>query len=268
MATRTEANGLRRRRRRALAAAVAGAVILITWMSWLTVRHSTDVSAKDTAHSNETKAAASASAVGSVASQGKVLAKDVTKECQSAKFRNDNPTLCVQASVLATATPSAIPGPQGPTGPGPSQQQVEQAVASYCALLTCGTGPTAPQVAQAVATYCNVHGQCRGPVGDTGAPGSAGATGPVGSTGPPGSQGDQGDPGQNATADQIADAVATYCTAHSNCAGSNGANGASGDPGKPGEPPVSWTYTDALGGSHTCTRTDPFDPTAPTYACS
>lgn len=265
MATRTEANGLRRKRRRAAAAAVAGGVILVTWMSWLTVRHTTDVSAKDNAQSAKTSAVASASAVGSVANQGKALASNVTDECQSAVFRRANPALCVQASVLVTATPVVIPGPQGPQGPGPSQQQIEQAVASYCALVTCVTGPTAPQVAQAVATYCNVHGQCQGPPGATG---STGPAGPTGSTGQPGS------PGQNATADQIADAVTTYCGTHSNCTGKDGADGqpgpsgASGQSGQPGQAPVSWTYVDALGVEHSCNRADPFDPNAPKYVCT
>ena len=265
MTTRTETNGLRRKRRRAAAAAVAGGVILITWMSWLTVRHTTDVSAKDSAQSEKTSAVASASAVGSVANQGKALASNVTDECQSAAFRRANPALCVQASVLATATPVVIPGPQGPPGPGPSQQQIEQAVASYCALVTCVTGPTAPQVAQAVATYCNIHGQCQGPSGPPGVSGSTGPDGPIGSTGPVGS------PGQNATADQIADAVTTYCAAHNNCAGNDGSDGqpgASGASGQPGQPPVSWTYVDALNVQHTCNRADPFDPNAPTYVCS
>jgi uncharacterized protein HemX len=38
--------------------------------------------------------------------------------------------------------------------------------------------------------------------------------------------------------------------------------------GQNGQPPVSWTYTDALGFSHTCGRTDPFDASAPTYTCN
>lgn len=262
MATRTEANGLRRKRRRAAVAAVAGGVILITWMSWLTVRHTTDVSAKDSAISEKTSVAASASAVGSVANQGKALASNVTDECQSAVFRHANPALCVQASVLATATPVVIPGPQGPQGPGPSQSQIEQAVASYCALVTCGTGPTAPQVAQAVATYCNSHGQCVGLSGSTGPVGPTGSTGPVGNPGAA---------GQNATADQIADAVTTYCGAHNNCAGKDGSDGpagASGASGQSGQPPISWVYTDALGVEHTCNRADPFDPAAPKYVCT
>jgi hypothetical protein len=56
--------------------------------------------------------------------------------------------------------------------------------------------------------------------------------------------------------------------------GAPGASGVKGDPGAagpsgtPGEPPSSWTYTDALGIQNTCTRTDPFDATVPTYTCA
>lgn len=204
MTTRTETNGLRRKRRRALAAAVAGGVVLVAWMSWLTVRHTTDVSAKDTAHSKETKAVASASAVGSVANQGKALAKDVTKECRSVKFRNDNPTLCVQASVLATATPSAIPGPQGPSGaagppgPGLTPQQAQNAIDSYCHAHGCAPKLTAAQALAALTTYCNTNGQCRGPTGPAGVNGSDGASGTSGTDGAPGSNGDPGAPGKDA----------------------------------------------------------------------
>jgi hypothetical protein len=202
--TRTETNGLRRKRRRALAAAVAGGVILVTWMSWLTVRHTTDVSAKDTAHSNETKAVASASAVGSVANQGKALAKDVTKECRSVKFRNNNPTLCVQASVLATATPSVIPGPQGPSGaagppgPGLTPQQAQNAIDSYCAAHGCAPKLTAAQALAALTTYCNTNGQCRGPTGPTGPAGASGSEGASGTSGTDGASGSPGIPGKDA----------------------------------------------------------------------
>lgn len=191
--TRSETNGLRRKRRKALTAAVAGAVILIAWMSWLTVRHTTDVSAKDAAHSNETKAVASASAVGSIANRGQSLARDVTEECQSSAYRHSHPLICVQASVLATATPSAIPGPQGPSGaagppgPGLTPQQAQNAIDSYCHVHGCAPKLTAAQALSALTTYCNTNGQCRGP------------TGPAGSNGDPGSDGVNGSDGANGT---------------------------------------------------------------------
>ncbi|MEO7260245.1 MAG: hypothetical protein ABI047_03145 [Jatrophihabitantaceae bacterium] len=172
-------------------------------------------------------------------------------------------------TVTVTRSPaSGAPGPTGAAGPGPSAVQIQNAVASYCSAVKCGSGPTAAQVAQAVATYCRSDGRCQGPAGSdaTGAPGVSGAPGASGA------------PGQNATADQVAAAVATYCAAHEQCAGPAGADGrdATGAPGSPGpsgasggpgQPPVSWTYTDALGVDHTCSRTDPFDAAAPTYRC-
>lgn len=60
--------------------------------------------------------------------------------------------------------------------------------------------------------------------------------------------------------------------ADSTIPGPAGANGADGAPGADGQPPLSWTfpYTDELGKTttYTCTRSDPFDPSAPTYTCS
>lgn len=208
MTTRTETNGLLRKRRRALTAAVAGCVILVAWMTWLTVRHGTDVTAKDQAQSGKMSAAASASAQASVANQGKALAKDVTKECRSVKFRNVNPTLCVQASVLATATPSPIPGPAGPTGPsGPigaaaSQSQIQTAVDAY---LNVHPRPIDYTVLRGfVNSYLAAHPAPSGPVGS---PGQSGASGINGASGEPGVSGSSGQ---------------------------SGASGLSGDPGKAG----------------------------------
>lgn len=177
-------------------------------------------------------------------------------------------------TVTVTRSPDSGPaGPTGATGPGPSQVQIQNAVASHCAAVKCGSPPTPAQVAQAVATYCRSDGRCRGPSGPSGAIGTPGKSGPPGSPGAP---------GQNATADQVADAVATYCAAHDDCrgeqgssgeqgpsgpAGAPGSAGPTGAPGDDGQPPISWTYTDALGRDHTCTRTDPFDASAPTYSC-
>jgi len=105
-----------------------------------------------------------------------------------------------------------------------------------------GPGPSDGQVFFAVQQYCALM-ICVGPQGPSGAPGGAGANGQD-STVP----GPQGPPGADSTVP--------------------GPPGATGPPGGNGEPPLSWTYTDMLGGSHTCTRTDPFDPSSPTYTCN
>jgi hypothetical protein len=79
--------------------------------------------------------------------------------------------------------------------------------------------------------------------GCVGVPGVAGA---VGAAGQPGTNGVDGQPGQP---------------------GADGAVGATGPAGTPGSPPLSWTYSDQNGRDYTCTRTDPFDASAPTYQC-
>lgn len=93
----------------------------------------------------------------------------------------------------------------------------------------------------------------RGEKGDMGVPGQTGPQGPAGTAGAEGSQGDSGPAGAQGPA---------------GATGPAGPAGAAGPPGADGQPPFSWTYTDALGLPYTCTRTDPFDPSAPTYSCA
>jgi hypothetical protein len=132
----------------------------------------------------------------------------------------------------AEAVPAA-PGPRGETG-----GQGERGPA----------GPTGPKGDPGAAG-------APGLVGDTGAQGPAGLPGASGPEGEAGGQGDKGDPGDDGAA----------CTPDiPACRGDKGDPGVAGPAG---EPPVSWTYTDLLG-EHTCSRTDPFDPAAPTYTCT
>ena len=202
MATRVETNSYLRRRRRAQGAAALGALVLVSWMVWLTVRHQSDAATTHAANSEKTSAQASASAVGSVANQGKALAKTVQQQCKTdLAFRADNPTLCVQASVLATTTPTPIPGPTGPAGPGPSDVQVQVAVDTYLALHP---PPIDYTVLRAfVNTYLSAH------------PAPSGSAGAIGASGSPGQPGESGQPG---------------------VAGSSGESGASGLAGQPGDP--------------------------------
>lgn len=98
-----------------------------------------------------------------------------------------------------------------------------------------GPAPAFSEIIGAVATYCErdpANPPCKGTVGAAGATGSTGAAGATGATGP------------------------------------SGADGAPGKDGADGQPPLSWTYTDALGATHTCNRSDSFDASAPTYTCS
>jgi hypothetical protein len=163
-------------------------------------------------------------------------------------------------ATVTVSGPAGRNGASGSPGIGPTSDQVLAAVTIYCHANTCGTPPSAAQVAQAVVTYCSA-GSCTGKSGAT-------VTGPPGPSGPAGQNGQDG---LSASPDQIAQAVADYCSGHANCAGpagadgTNGANGTSGTdgaPGPPGQGVPSFTFTipGVLGDtSYTCT--------APDYAC-
>lgn len=107
-----------------------------------------------------------------------------------------------------------------------------------------GRPPTATEVLAAVATYCELRISCVGqPGADSAVPG------------PPG-ESIKGDPGADGAAGR------------DGTDGQPGTDGAAGPPGADGQPPLSWTFTDARGFTQACARTDPFDPTAPTYSCT
>lgn len=120
---------------------------------------------------------------------------------------------------LATPTPGprGERGQQGERGPGPTDEQVSAAVASYfhhhnavepatiAAYVanylhkhppTRGPGPTPEQVSSAVMSYLTDHPPSPGPAGS------------------PGTTGDQGPRGPGPTPEQVAKAVADYLRAH------------------------------------------------------
>lgn len=90
----------------------------------------------------------------------------------------------------------------------------------------------------------------QGVPGDPGQDGRIGDTGATGSTGKDGAQGPKGDTGPAGPPGP---------------AGADGAPGPQGPPGEPGQSPSSWTFTDSLGVTHTCTRTST-DPLR--YSCN
>lgn len=104
-----------------------------------------------------------------------------------------------------------------------------------------------------------------------GAPGPQGLRGEIGPVGPVGPMGEMGLPGQVgppgvAGANGIGEPGPTGPQGESGVAGPAGASGA---PGADGQPPYAWTQPGLVPGSTvTCTRTDPFDPMAPTYTCA
>lgn len=104
-----------------------------------------------------------------------------------------------------------------------------------------------------------------GPTGVTGATGPRGERGDIGLPGQIGPQGEPGADGKNGADGRPG---VDGAPGSPGAQGPAGSTGAQGPPGPDGQPPVSWTYTDALGLSFTCTRPAPFDPAAPTYQCA
>lgn len=110
-----------------------------------------------------------------------------------------------------------------------------------------------------------------GPVGATGATGSKGERGDVGlpgQTGPSGPAGEPGTAGSPGVAGKDGAPGQPGANGTDGAPGPQGQPGPQGSPGADGQPPLSWTYTDILGAIFQCTRTTPFDPAAPTYACA
>jgi len=171
------------------------------------------------------------------AQAGTDLAQQVKEACKDPKLNTaDLRELCEDANSVVENKPEAVQGPQGDPGvpgergPAPSDAQVANAVALYCATRDNCTGPkgnnaSAAQVAEAVASYCNSRGECRGPEGAAGSPGQDGAQGIQGEPGGQGPTGEQGVQGPGPTDDQVATAVANYCSTRDGCRGPKGDTG-------------------------------------------
>jgi pilus assembly protein FimV len=156
-------------------------------------------------------------------------ARDLTKAHAETTAATDNAQKLYQQLLEAG---------QQPQGQNPATVTGAQGQAG-----TNGKDATDAQVQAGIERYCTFNKGCQAdPV-----PGPAGAAGATGSPGAAGTNGTDGAPGKD------------------------GAAGAPGAPGADGQPPSSWTYTttDVLGNTttHQCTRSDPFDPAAPTYSC-
>jgi len=149
--------------------------------------------------------------------------------------------------------PQIIQGPPGEPGPPPSDEQVAEAVARFLQEHPPepGRSPTFEEIRAAVADY-------------------------LAESPPP-----AGEPGPGPTQEQVLAAVTTYLISNpvpagepgpAGPAGRDGEPGPAGEDGADGQPPLSWTFTHqpVVGPAVTyeCTRTDPFDASAPTYECS
>lgn len=163
------------------------------------------------------------------------LAKQVAVKAQALERQvrglGEKPVVNVPAPANLPETPApgipGTPGARGEPGPGPSQTQINQAVAAYCHATGSCTGRagrdasvTPAQVAAAITTYCNAQGRCRGPAGAPGRSGEPGRDSTVA-----GSQGDTGAQGPPPTAEQVLAGVSDYCAAHNGCQGPEGPQG-------------------------------------------
>lgn len=127
--------------------------------------------------------------------------------------------------VVEPAKPAAVPAPVA--GPGPTQAQIDDAVAAQLAAHppAAGQSATPAMVATAVADYLTVNPPAPGRP-PTAAEISTAASSYI-STHAADFQGPGGAAGQSATDAQVAASVAAYCDAHNSCAGGTGAQGVS-----------------------------------------
>ena len=124
--------------------------------------------------------------------------------------------------------PAPAAGPTGPQGPGPTQAQIDAAVALQLAEHPppAGQNATPAMVASAVADFLTAHPP------QPGRPPTAEEIASAASAYIAEHAADfRGQNGQNATDAQVADAVGAYCGAHGSCAGPPGQPGHEGAPG-------------------------------------
>lgn len=133
---------------------------------------------KDTAQAGRKSAEATISAQAPLVTQGVNLAKGLDSLCQQTNFEHQHPGFCNQASQLATASPSPLPGPAGAVGP-PG--------------VPGSPGPPGTQGSPGPAGANGQQGAPGSP-GPSGVPG-VGLSGAPGLPGDPGDQGPKGDPG-------------------------------------------------------------------------
>lgn len=143
---------------------------------------------------------------------------------------------------------SAVAGPPGPPGPGPSQSAVNAAVDSYLNQHPPTASVDPNQLAATVDAYLSAHPPSPGPPPASTAVAEAVAeylaSNPPPS-GPAGSPGAAGSPGQS---------------------GAQGEQGPPGPQGQPGSPPAGWTWTDPQGNTYNCAQDD--QTPAPHYTCT
>lgn len=249
--TRTERTAAERRKRGRNALILSGCVF-VALLIFVAIRQQYYISERDHAQhvaavesSGKTSAQAAASGAAKVAGQGQQLAKNVTSQCKTDKaFRAENLALCTQASVLATVTPTPVPGPSGPIGPEGRGIKAAQNVGGHLVLVyTDGTaqdvgnfvGPAGKDgkngrgiTEQTIVGTHLVASYTDGSVVDLGQ-----VVGAAGSQGP---QGPNGISVTNVTETADFHLIVAYSDGHSQDIGQLpvGPQGPKGDPGSPG----------------------------------
>lgn len=217
-----------------------------------------------TTHANASQASADTANNGLVAvrSQAAPLAGQVQTVCGqggAAAIQLNAAGACTQANKVASAV--AIPGPTGP--PGANGQPGRGISSTHLAngeLVVSYTDGTSIDVGPVVGPAGMDGKPGRGVVGTTITGGElvvsytdgtsqnlGSVVGPAGATGAQGIAGVNGANGTN---------------------GADGKTGPTGPSGLPGPPVAGWTFTDALGMQHTCTRNAGSPDNAATYTCT
>jgi hypothetical protein len=197
----------------------AAALIFMFGAVYFTTRIDAVSNERDAASNQKTKAESSVSAAkstinaqASLANRGAAFASAVSAQCKADnKYREENPTLCVSASNLATATPTPIPGPPG----SPATAVQIQAAVNYW-FDTHQLPIDYTKLIPFVNNWLAAH---PAPSGKPGPSGASGSSGQPGLSGQPGASGSSGQPGLNGT------------DGASGASGQNGAPGEKGDPG-------------------------------------
>lgn len=143
----------------------------------------------------------------SAAQRGTNLAAQVKTACAEGSISQaDAKILCEKADRVVEQAPveptqttlKGDPGDNGKDAPPPTSAQVLDAVRVFCATGACRGVVTEQQVRQAVRTYCAINSRCKGPAGINGTDGKTGATGATGASGTDGKDGTNGADGKDA----------------------------------------------------------------------
>lgn len=221
---------LRAPRSRVLIICLAAAAVLFLVGSVLAAQMSRDAAQTETGIVEDQRDATAAQAV--------EAANPVLELCGEptpvgAALRTDPRNPCGLAQQVAAAPVPGPEGPIGPSGPGPTPEQISAAVAAYMLdhPAPAGRAPTPSEVAAAAAGYLSANPPSPGRPPTAGEIAAAVETYYAANPPPRGPEGEQGRP---PTPEEIREAVAEYMAAHPAPAGPTGATGSEGPRGAQG----------------------------------